>query len=179
MTEDDRVFAGRLQRLLDRQDIADCVHRYCRGVDRLDESIVRSAYHPDAIDDHGIFRGTVDEFIKWAFAFHRERHHGHQHYVTNHAAEIEGEVARSETYFLMVAQNRQGTAVTLHGGRYIDRFERRQGHWRIAHRVSMVEWVGGLQAPDLPKVVRTPNGIIARDRTDSSYDESFLRPDTH
>jgi hypothetical protein len=165
-----------LQRLLDECDIRDCIHRYCRGVDRLDDELVRPAYHPDAIDDHGVFRGTVEEFIGWAFPLHRARHHGHQHYVTNHTAEIVGDVARTETYFTIVARNRTGTPVTLHGGRYIDRFERRGGVWRIAHRVSMIEWIGGLADADLPSVTRRPNGVVARDRGDTSYDEFFLRP---
>ncbi|WP_221890845.1 nuclear transport factor 2 family protein [Microbispora sp. KK1-11] len=34
----------------DQQEIHEVVLRYCRGVDRLDMDLVRSAYHPDAID---------------------------------------------------------------------------------------------------------------------------------
>ena len=36
----------RLQELLDRQDILDCVHRYCRAVDRFDREMLLSVYHP-------------------------------------------------------------------------------------------------------------------------------------
>ncbi|HJY93624.1 MAG TPA: nuclear transport factor 2 family protein, partial [Streptosporangiaceae bacterium] len=32
--------------------------RYCRGVDRLDAELMRSAYHNDATDDHGVFVGS-------------------------------------------------------------------------------------------------------------------------
>ncbi|ONH31655.1 nuclear transport factor 2 family protein [Pseudofrankia asymbiotica] len=159
----------RLQELIDRQDILDCVHRYTRGVDRLDEELLRSAYHPDAIDDHGIFHGPVDEFIAWAFAGHRANHRAEQHYVTNHTCEIDGDVAHTETYFVMVGQNVTGTPVTLHGGRYVDQFERRDGEWRILHRVSLVEWVVGTTDADLPPVDRRPNGTVARDRDDVSY----------
>ncbi|MET7392003.1 nuclear transport factor 2 family protein [Dactylosporangium sp. AC04546] len=164
----------RVRELIDRQDILDCLLRYTRGVDRLDEDLLRSAYHPDAIDDHGIFRGGVEEFIRWAFDGHRRNHHGEQHYVTNHTCEIDGDVAHTETYFVMVGQNTAGTPVTLHGGRYIDQFERRDGTWRIAHRVSMLEWVGGVTEPDLAPVDRKRNGTIARDRTDTSYDRPLL-----
>jgi hypothetical protein len=31
--------------------------RYSRGIDRLDRDMLLSAYHPDAIDDHGMFVG--------------------------------------------------------------------------------------------------------------------------
>jgi hypothetical protein len=164
----------RLQELIDRADIHDALLRYTRGVDRLDEELLRSAYHPDAIDDHGIFRGTVEEFIAWAFAGHRAGHHGEQHYITNHTCEIDGDVAHTETYFMMVGRNRTGTPVTLHGGRYIDQFERREGNWRIAHRVSMVEWTGGVTEADLPPVDRKENGTVARDRSDTSYDRPLL-----
>ncbi len=30
------------------------------------------------------------------------------------------------------------------GGRYIDRFERRDGEWRIARRVLLLDWTGEL-----------------------------------
>ncbi|MDQ7903881.1 nuclear transport factor 2 family protein [Phytohabitans sp. ZYX-F-186] len=161
--------SGRLRRLLDRQEILDCVYRCCRGVDRLDRDLLLSAYHPGAIDDHGIFRGTVEEFADWAFAGHRANHRGHHHYVMNHTCDLDGDVAHTETYYIFVGQNRAGTPVTLHGGRYLDRFERRAGRWAIAYRVSLLEWVGGVAEPDLPPVERRPGGVVARDRTDSSY----------
>jgi hypothetical protein len=166
--------ARRLQELIDRQDILDCLLRYTRGVDRLDEELLRSAYHPGAIDDHGIFRGPVEEFIPWAFEGHRRAHHGEMHYIANHTCEIDGDVAHTETYFMMMGRNRTGTPVTLHGGRYIDQLERRDGQWRIAHRISIVEWTGGVTTPDLPPVDRKENGTVARDRTDVSYERPLL-----
>ena len=38
--------------LADREAIRDCLYRYCRGVDRCDEQMLRSAYWEDAYDDH-------------------------------------------------------------------------------------------------------------------------------
>ena len=50
----------------DRREIHDVVLTYCRGVDRGDLDLVRSVYHPDALDHHHTaFDGTVDEFIDW------------------------------------------------------------------------------------------------------------------
>ena len=58
-----------LRELLDRQEIHDCLMRYSRGVDRLDPDLIRSAYHDDAIDDHGMFVGTRDEFVDWVIDY--------------------------------------------------------------------------------------------------------------
>ena len=46
-SEDERVA---LRELLDRQAITDCIHRYCRGVDRMDREATCSAYHPDGVN---------------------------------------------------------------------------------------------------------------------------------
>ena len=43
-----------IRALLDRQAITDALHLYCRAIDRTDEELLASVYHPDAIDDHGI-----------------------------------------------------------------------------------------------------------------------------
>ncbi len=48
-----------IQQLSDIQSIRECVNNYCRGVDRLDEDLMKSAYWPDATDDHGVFVGNA------------------------------------------------------------------------------------------------------------------------
>ncbi|MBU3738793.1 MAG: nuclear transport factor 2 family protein, partial [Rhodoferax sp.] len=53
-----------VQELTDRHAIHDCIARYCRGVDRLDKALCLSAFHPDALDEHGKFVGTPEEFVQ-------------------------------------------------------------------------------------------------------------------
>jgi hypothetical protein len=64
------------------------------------------------------------------------------HSVSNHQIELEGDVAWSEAY--LVALHRFERDGELHdwvlGGRYVDRFERRDGEWRIAHRITVHDW---------------------------------------
>ena len=36
-------------------EIKQVLYMYCRGVDRGDAELIRSVYHPDAIDEHGPF----------------------------------------------------------------------------------------------------------------------------
>jgi hypothetical protein len=50
MTTETDSTVQRLRCLLDRQAILDCVHNYCRALDRLDRALLLSVYHPDAIE---------------------------------------------------------------------------------------------------------------------------------
>ena len=52
-----------LQAFIDKQAIQDVLVRYCRGVDRCDLEMLRSAYWEDATDDHGSLSGNAWEFV--------------------------------------------------------------------------------------------------------------------
>ena len=84
----------------DRQEIHDVVLRYCRGIDRLDFGLVRSAYHPDAVDHHTGFDGSVEEYLAWVEPRLRARARtgGTMHILGNHLVELHGDEAVSETY---------------------------------------------------------------------------------
>lgn len=135
--------AAALQRLVDVEAVRDVVRRYCRGIDRGDLELVRTCYHADAIDDHGTFRGGVEEYLTWVARI-LERYDATFHLVANHLVELAGDMARSEAYG--VAHHRSADPdprrnLTV-GFRYVDRVERRaDGVWRIAHRVATTEWV--------------------------------------
>jgi hypothetical protein len=167
---------AKLDALLDGAEILDCIHRYTRGMDRLDREMARSAYHDDAIDEHVGFVGPVDGFLDWAFAYHAGQTR-HQHYVTNHSVELQGDVAHAETYYVFVGTDRDPAAPLLvTGGRYIDRFERRDDRWAIAARVCLVEWQTSL-ASGLPPAAfefMAVAGTVARDRSDTSYDRPLV-----
>jgi len=86
------------------------------------------------------FVGPVDDFIDWAFAYHSTQTR-YQHYLLNHTAEVNGDEAHAETYYLFVGTDREpANHMTLSGGRYVDRVERRDGRWAIVDRVCVVEW---------------------------------------
>lgn len=138
-----------LQELLDRNAIQDCVHRYCRGADRLDREMMLSAYHPDGIDEHGKFVGNAADFVDWALQAHTDSHLSTQHYVSNHRCDIAGDIAHAETYFMFVAMNQRGKVLQMNGGRYVDRFERRDATWRIAYRICLRDWANMDERPDM------------------------------
>lgn len=130
---------NRLARAADCQEIRDCLMRYCRGIDRGDIDILRSAYHDDATEDHGPFHGPVAEFFPFVLQI-LEKVEVCLHMLTNVHVELAGDSALSEAYFIAI-QREKGDDFEDHiAGRYLDRFARRDGEWRIAHRLVMLDW---------------------------------------
>ena len=158
-----------LNELLDRQQIMDCLLRYTRGIDRHDSELVASAYHPSAIDDHTDYIGTGENFGEYANATHDASWDAHQHYMTNTTIEFDGHCAHVETYWLVAGRRKGSTESDVHGGRYVDRFEKRGGKWAIAARICVYEW--GLRAEDAAACI-TKFPLGGQDGSDVSY----LRP---
>jgi hypothetical protein len=153
-----------LEALLDREAIRDCLHRYCRGIDRLDEEALRSAYWPDASDRHGAYQGPAAGFIERALR-NLQTAGRMVHLLGNILIELHGDVAAAESYFLAFQEEpaaEGGARETLLCGRYVDRFEKREGDWRIAARTVTYDWVRGtpLAEPLAPEAfgVRQPTG---------------------
>lgn len=136
-----------VRELKDRQEIYECLTRYCRGIDRLDRGMLVSAYHPDAVDDHGAFVGPVEAWADFVFNLHSTHQHRTQHMLTNHRCSIDGDVAETETYYLFRSLNKAPPLHTSASGRYLDRLERRDGEWRIAVRICLVDIRNDFWAP--------------------------------
>ena len=130
-----------VQALLDKEAIREAVLRYCRGVDRLEPDLIRSAYHPDGYDEHGELHGGRDEFIEALVPLLRDNYVSTSHNVANQLIELNGDKALSESYFVAVHvteyEGEQWQEIVF--GRYVDNFERRAGEWRIAHRVCVID----------------------------------------
>jgi len=170
-------FEVRADQILDREQIRECVYRYARGIDRCDEELLRSAYWPDATAHQLEFSGTRDEFVAWTIPA-LESMNGTQHLVGNVLIQLDGPVAAVESYFYgFHSINVDGAARdTVMSGRYVDRFERREGEWRIAERTVVVDWFR--EYPDSTDWARGPFGMRAvagsRKPEDSSY--GLFRP---
>ncbi len=163
--------AARLEQLLDRQDILDCLIRFSRGMDRFDRELFLSAFHSDAVIAAGPFVGGPVELFGWASKLHEQGQSATHHNLLNHTCDITGEVAHTETYYLFVGRNRDQTN-WLAGGRYIDRLERRDGVWRIALRTNAIEWSGMVPTMPIPFADVADislNGAPARASSDPSY----------
>lgn len=138
-----------LRQLQDRESIRDCLYRYCRGIDRADEEMLRSAYWPDAQDCHGAWRGTASGFIEQALPRLRAGGRG-VHQISNILIELHGDAAAVESSFLALQSNAAAPArETFLCGRYLDRFEQRAGEWRIAERTVVYDWIEERTRPEL------------------------------
>lgn len=128
----------------DHIEIQQVLYRYCRGVDRGDEALLRSVYHPEAIDRHGAFTGSGEAFAAFLVPLMDAAPRVGQHHITNIIIELRGDVADVESYFLalhpMGDQETGGASHVPVTGRYLDRFERRGGAWRIADRTVVLDW---------------------------------------
>jgi ketosteroid isomerase-like protein len=173
--------------LTDRQAIHDCLMNYSRAVDRLDRELLLSVYHEDAIDDHGVFVGSPADFADWAIDMHTRTHVSHQHAIFNYTCDLDGDVAHTEAYYMFVGLNREGKPLTMGGGRYLDRFEKRNGRWAIGARVCIRDWA---QLESIPEVMdqstmtavkNLPPAVVELMRTGpqpsrNTDDPSYLRP---
>lgn len=170
--------------LKDRSDIHECLMTYSRAVDRLDRALLLSVYHDDAVDDHGVFVGGPVAFADWVIDMHTRLHLSHQHCQFNSTIDLDGDVAHCETYYMFVGMNRTGEPLTMSGGRYLDRLEKRDGLWKIAERVCVRDWAPLKEIPqqldqstltvvkdisDETKSLMRTGPQSLRDRSDPSY----------
>jgi hypothetical protein len=164
----DAELASTVREMRDRQAIYDCMMRYCRGIDRFDRPLAVSAYHPGALDDHGHFVGPAEGLIDSAFALHGKLHRRTQHHITNHSCEIDGDTAHAESYYLCNMLNRTPPFYSWCGGRYLDRLERRDGHWGIVARVCTIDILDGTLDPGGDRLDGN-HVATTRDQSDPSY----------
>lgn len=130
----------------DRVAIEQVLYRYARAVDRLDYDGIRDCYFPDAIDNHGSYHGPVSGLVEDI----RRRHatiDSSQHFISNVLIDFTGDdTAEVESYCLCYlrqapedgASDQELASIRC---RYVDRFERREGRWRIADRVVVFDEV--------------------------------------
>lgn len=146
-----------------RQEILDVLMRLCRGVDRHDRELLESCYHPDATDDHGVYSGDAKGFIDWVLGA-TDGVPFMQHNITNHQVLGGGDdVVTTETYYHTRTLGSDGQLAQAFG-RYLDRFERRDGEWRIASRLVTIEHA----TPNLGYPMEAVNHGRP-DRSDPSY----------
>lgn len=139
-------------RLEDREAIRDIVHLYAHAVDRRQWDLMQRVFHADAQFGFGPVAGDWTAFVEQARAIIdpcvRTQHQLGQVLIGFES----DEVAHAETYMTAmhivpagyplpeVFPDRGCDYGAIIAGRYVDRFERRAGAWRIAHRRGIYDW---------------------------------------
>ena len=129
-----------LQQLSDMESIRQVANRYSRGVDRLDPDCMKSAYWPEATDDHGVFVGNAHEFCDLCMVSHLPWR-STSHCVLNHSIELDddGIHAGGEIYNVTLLFKDDSEVLDTWVGRYLDDYEKRGDEWRIIRRVCVHE----------------------------------------
>ena len=78
-----------IDELISRHEIYEVLTRYCRGVDRCDVELIRSVYHEDAMDDHGMFKGLGVQFAQWIVDWEKANIKLSQHFIGNFTCELQ------------------------------------------------------------------------------------------
>jgi ketosteroid isomerase-like protein len=156
----------KIQILWDERQIEDVLYRYARGFDRCDMEIAKSAYWPDALDDHPGFCGNAHAMCDYFDAYHKERWESTQHHTLNNRIEVDGDTAHVESYCFVAATKLHTHELELVGGRYVRRLEKRDGEWRIAAAVLIANWS---LDPAMTLEMLETGATGTRDRTDFSY----------
>ena len=164
-----------MQALIDKDAIRDLVLAYSRGVDRQDFALLRSLYTPDAVEDNhaGLFTGPAADYVDW-LETSLPNVAATTHAVQNHLIALADEThAQGEVY--VIAYHRLPTEGggwfdQIHGSRYLDHYEKRDGRWLFARRTVAIDW--NRRGPsswnsDNPDIAGAPMGT--HDGGDPSY----------
>jgi hypothetical protein len=130
-----------LRALVDRDKIRQCLERLARGEDRRDAAMITASLWLDSVTDYGVFKGSFDEYLAWVVPG-ADAITNTQHVLGQTYTELDGDRARTETQVVSYHRVDMGEEErdTCIGGRYLDRFEKRNGEWRVAERTMLYDW---------------------------------------
>lgn len=127
-----------LEAALARAEIHDLCMAYGRGVDRADEDLLRSIFSDDSTVITGVVNGSGAEFAKTICTFVTTTLDLCFHSMANEWVEVNGDEAVGEHYAL--AHMVMDGFDVMTGGRYLDRYVRRDGKWLIQARTFVTDW---------------------------------------
>ncbi|CAN5188222.1 nuclear transport factor 2 family protein [soil metagenome] len=162
-----------VQEMLDEFALRKLVHAYCRAVDRGDFATLRELYHQDASDAHGAFSdGGIAGFLD-QLAATRPYLRSMQHNITTVNFVVDGTHAEGEIYTIAThtVAGRDHDVDVVVGGRYLDKYEKRDGAWKLVERMIVTDWahVNDPSAVDLSHPITRDSPRGALDTTDPSH----------
>ncbi len=141
-----------MQHMSDREEIRDKLCLYLHAIDRRRWDIMPAIFHEEAVFKFGDVVGDWRGFVKQAQAIIDPMPSTH-HQLGNILFDFTGDVAMTETYctatHIIPIDYPEDTPpfiplgkryISVMGIRYIDRFEKRQGVWKITSRSGVYDW---------------------------------------
>ncbi len=142
---------------LSKLAIHELIMAQARAADRRDAALLKSVWHDDATVDVGFFNGSISGYPEALFAATAGLFRVY-HSIANEWVEVQGETAVAESYVIAftTTPTPTGGSDALVGGRYLDRFERRNGIWKCSHRQFVMDW-----SMDQPASDRSDAGMLS------------------
>jgi len=160
----------------DRFAIQDLAASYMRGLDRLDGALLEAQFWPEAGCEYGVFSGGPADFAAFYITMLKEHERNH-HFIGQHSIDFTGpNEAYGEVYYQAYHRvfDESGSPRDLFiAGRYVDRYERRVGVWKIAYRSELVDWVRDDPASDA-MMASAPFIVGRRKPDDPLYDRAAM-----
>ncbi|MCB1696146.1 MAG: nuclear transport factor 2 family protein [Pseudomonadales bacterium] len=123
-----------------REAIREVLAVHSRGLDRNEAALIKSAYWPEAEVDYGAFKGPAHQFADLVGPALAAAYELTQHLLGQTFIAVDGNRACTETY-VHARHLLHGAGEELaFAGRYLDQLELRQGHWKILHRLVVMDW---------------------------------------
>jgi hypothetical protein len=166
----------RAAQYVDREEIRDLSRRYMRGLDRLDLELLASVFADDATVDYGFFQGSARDFVGYAHEALKD-HLANHHMIGQMLIEVEGDQAVGEIYFQAFHRlvTDEGESDLFISGRYVDRYRRRDGVWKIEFRSEVNDWSRTEPAAD--DFFRINTASLRGARAPDDYSTSFFYKD--
>lgn len=123
----------------DRAALQHLVSAYGLCVDRRDYVTLRTLYHDDAVDDHApFFVGPATDYVNWLDSM-MANWSATSHTMFNMVFLLDGNRAEGVVSARAWHRTADGTRDFIAWGRYADRYEKRDGIWRFAHRFFVLD----------------------------------------
>jgi 3-phenylpropionate/cinnamic acid dioxygenase small subunit len=137
-----------VQRLIDRQEIADLCVRYTYALDTKDWALFESCFTGTAVFVHPGGRLEGLEAIVDRSRGALTSLDASQHLLGNVVAEVDGDTARASSYFQAqhVRAGTPGGDTYIIAGSYTDTLARTASGWKITERVQAYLWRDGNRA---------------------------------
>ncbi len=132
----------RVQWLMDRAEIAECLVGYARCIDRRDWAGLQDSYTEDGVMQHGevsVAREAVPDLSERLLAGCSSSHH----LVGDPSIEVDGDHARTHSHYIATHVS-EGTAVRRQGGGWYDcELRRTERGWKFTRVKSTTAWRTG------------------------------------